>query len=44
MDTNVTQIDKLNEYEWGYLNGYCDATSIENLQKNFFEYTNEIKV
>ena len=43
MDTNISQIDKISEYDWAFLNGFCDAAVIENLQKNFNEYTGEIK-
>ena len=44
MDTNISQIDKLNEYEWGYLNGYCDVKLIESIQKNFNDFSSQIKV
>ena len=43
MDTNISQIDKLNEYEWGHLNGYADVKLIENIEKNFADYSSQIK-
>ena len=44
MDTNISQIDQIGEYEWGYLNGTCDTRIIENIQKNFVDYCDHIKV
>ncbi len=44
MDTNITLLDTLNEYEWSFLNGQYDAKIIENLQKYFNEYCEQIKV
>ena len=44
MDTNISQLDKINEYEWDYLNGYCDSRIIDRLNKNFNEYSDHIKV
>ena len=43
MDTNISQIDKLSEYEWGYLNGYANVKLIENVEKHFSEYCTQIK-
>jgi len=43
MDTNISQLDKINEYEWDYLNGYCDSRIIDRLNKNFNEYSDHIK-
>ncbi len=43
MDTNISQIDKLSEYEWGHLNGYADVKLIENIEKNFVDYSSQIK-
>jgi hypothetical protein len=43
MDTNISQIDKLCEYEWGHLNGYVDVRLIENIEKNFADYCSQIK-
>lgn len=44
MDTNISHVDKTGNYEWGYLNGYCDIKTIENIQKNYNEYCDQIKV
>lgn len=44
MDTNISLLDKINEYEWDYLNGYCDSKIIDNLNKNFADYSDHIKV
>jgi hypothetical protein len=44
MDTNISMLDKLNEYDWTYLNGHCNVKIIENLQSNFFEFSEQIKV
>lgn len=44
MDTNFSLIDQISSYEWTYLNGYCDIKVLENIQKNFNEYTDQIKV
>ncbi len=44
MDTNVSLIDKLASYEWGYLNGYVKVDVIDHLEKNFAEYSDQIKV
>ena len=43
MDTNISQLDKLSDYEWGYLNGYANVKLIENVEKNFGEYCSQIK-
>ena len=44
MDTNVSQIDYLNEYEWAYLNGTCDPQVIENLQQKLPDYIEQIYI
>jgi hypothetical protein len=44
MDTNISIIDKLGAYEWQYLNGYVNTTIIDNLEKNFNEYSEQLKV
>jgi hypothetical protein len=45
MDTNISFLDKtISDYEWNYLNGYCDSKSIDLLNKNFNEYSEDIKV
>ncbi len=44
MDTNISFIDKLNTYEWQYLNGYVNTAIIDNLEKNFNEYSDQLKV
>ena len=44
MDTNVSQLEKISEYEWDYLNGYCDSKLIDLLNKNFNDYSDHIKV
>jgi hypothetical protein len=43
MDTNISQIDKLSECEWGYLNGHVDVKLIENVESYFGDYCREIK-
>lgn len=44
MDTNVSQLDCLAKYEWAYMNGYSKPVHVENLQKDFQELANQIKV
>lgn len=44
MDTNVSHINFLNDYEWAYLNGTCHPQVIENLQQNLPEYIDQINV
>jgi len=44
MDTNISQLDKINEYEWDYINGYCESKLIESLNKHFADYSDHIKV
>ena len=44
MDTNFSLIDQTSGYEWTYLNGYCDIKILENIQKNYNEYADQIKV
>jgi hypothetical protein len=44
IDTNFTLIDTISEYDFDYLNGYCDIKTIENIQKKFIDYCEQIKV
>ena len=44
MDTNISQLEKINEYEWDYLNGYCESKQIESLSRHFADYSDHIKV
>ena len=46
MDTNATHIDELynKQYEWTYLNGYLNASIIQNIIGNYKVYCEEIKV
>jgi len=46
MDSNATHIDELfnKQFEWTFLNGYLNATIIQNIINNYKLYCEEIKV
>jgi hypothetical protein len=46
IDTNAAHIDEIisKKHDFGYLNGYLHASSVENLNKYYVDYCEEIKV
>jgi hypothetical protein len=46
IDTNAAHIDEIisKKHDFGYLNGYLHVSNVENLNKYFVDYCEEIKV